>query len=219
MMAPRSWKAVGDSAILIVFGDRIDRAINADVLGLDAAIAAARIKGIVETVPSYAALMICFDPLQTDHKSVADAVMHLNSSTEDTEQGAKNHIVHVDYGGVSGPDLQSVADQLGLSSAEVIAHHMAGDYHVYMGGFAPGYAYLGGTPVPIHLPRKPKPETGHPPGSIIIAGGQCLITTLPMPTGWWVIGRTRQIMFDPDAGDPFLLKPGDVVRFVEAARS
>jgi inhibitor of KinA len=47
----------------------------------------------------------------------------------------------------------------------------------------------------------------------MIAGPQCLITTLPMPTGWWVIGRTPLRVLDADAEQPFLFDPGDRVRF------
>jgi inhibitor of KinA len=51
----------------------------------------------------------------------------------------------------------------------------------------------------------------------MIAGGQCLITTLPMPTGWWVIGHTDFRVLDPEAEQPFRLAPGDRVRFVADA--
>ncbi len=83
-----------------------------------------------------------------------------------------------------------------------------------MYGFAPGYAYLSGVPEAIHLPRKPAAVRGYPVGSVMIAGAQCLITTLPMPTGWWVIGRTPLRVLDTDARRPFLFEPGDRVRFV-----
>jgi inhibitor of KinA len=217
MTAMRPWKAVGDAAILIDFGGRIDPSISDELMAFDTAIAAEKIAGVVETIPSYAAILICFDPLQTDHQQVADALSAISPATTAANYSPTTHKVHVDYGGASGPDLDRLATETGLSPAEVIAYHIAGNYRVYMGGFAPGYAYLGGTPAPIQLPRKVKPETGHPPGSVIIAGGQCLITTLPMPTGWWVIGKARETVFMPEAADPFLLKPGDHVRFVDAA--
>jgi inhibitor of KinA len=82
-----------------------------------------------------------------------------------------------------------------------------------MYGFAPGYAYMGGVPLALQLPRKPVAERGHPVGSVIIAGPQCLITTLPMPTGWWVIGRTPLAVLDPLGERPFRFDPGDTIRF------
>jgi allophanate hydrolase subunit 1 len=34
-----------------------------------------------------------------------------------------------------------------------------------------------------------------------------------MPTGWYVVGRTPIKLYDPGRSDPFLLRPGDSVRF------
>ena len=50
-------------------------------------------------------------------------------------------------------------------------------------------------------------------GSVIIAGAQCLVTTLTMPTGWWVIGRSPTRILTGDAARPFLFDVGDRVRF------
>jgi inhibitor of KinA len=64
-----------------------------------------------------------------------------------------------------------------------------------MYGFAPGYAYLAGVPEPIQLPRKSAAVRDVAAGSVLIAGPQCLVTTLTMPSGWWNIGRSpTQIM-------------------------
>ena len=59
-----------------------------------------------------------------------------------------------------------------------------------MYGFAPGYAYLSGLPRRCGSTASPAPVRDVPAGSVIIAGGQCLITTLTMPTGWWIIGHS-----------------------------
>ena len=67
------------------------------------------------------------------------------------------------------------------------------------------------------LPRKEAAVRGHPVGSVMIAGPQCLITTLPMPTGWWVIGRTPLLVLDATADKPFRFEPGDRVRFTRSA--
>jgi inhibitor of KinA len=88
-----------------------------------------------------------------------------------------------------------------------------------MYGFAPGYAYMDGVAPALHLPRKAVPVRSRPPGTIMIAGGQCLITTLPMPTGWWVIGATRTPVLRPDDAQPFLFQPGDRVRFIRQSRT
>ena len=81
-----------------------------------------------------------------------------------------------------GADLAEVATRTGLTPDQVIATHLAGDYSVALYGFAPGYAYLSGLPDPIRLPRKDAAVRGVPAGSVIIAAGQCIVTTLTMPT-------------------------------------
>ena len=106
-----------------------------------------------------------------------------------------------------------MADQSGLAPEDVVAAHLAGAYRVAMYGFAPGYAYLSGVPEPIRLPRKAAPVRGVAAGSVIVAGAQCLVTTLTMPTGWWVIGRSPTRILDEGAARPFLFDLGDSVRF------
>jgi inhibitor of KinA len=60
---------------------------------------------------------------------------------------------------------------------------------------------------------------GVPDGSVIIAGAQCLITTLTMPTGWWIIGRSPTRVLTGDTARPFLFDVGDHVRFRRISQS
>lgn len=202
--------------MLVEFGDRIDEAVNTRVIALDTALRDRPFDGMLETVPAYAALLVAFDPLITDHAAVEAHARHLAGTAHDTPVG-REHVIPVRYGAASGPDLAAMSARLGLPPDAIVAAHLSGSYRVYMCGFAPGYAYLGGVPPTIAVARKPAPVRGHPVGSILVAGEQCLVTTLPMPTGWWVIGRTDIAILPPDASDPFLLQPGDRVRFVRQA--
>ncbi|ONF96357.1 5-oxoprolinase subunit B family protein [Sphingomonas jeddahensis] len=211
MTAP-VFRAVGAGALLADFGDVIDEALFARVVALDRAVAAAPPVGLVETVPAYTSLLFVFDPLVTDHVAVEAHAARLIAPGGDFT-GAHTHEVPVCYEGDAAPDLAAVAEWLGMSGEAVIAAHLAGEYRVFMYGFAPGYAYLGGVPEALHLPRKAVAVRGYPVGSVMVAGPQCLITTLPMPTGWWVIGRTPLRVLDAGAGRPFLFEPGDQVRF------
>jgi len=90
---------------------------------------------------------------------------------------------------------------------------LQGDYHVRMYGFAPGYAYMAGVPIEIQVPRKPSAVRDIPAGSVLIAGPQCLVTTLIMPTGWSIIGRSPTRILTLDESAPFLFGVGDKVRF------
>src|SRR5690606_14886683 len=99
------------------------------------------------------------------------------------------------------------------------AAHLAGQYEVFMYGFAPGYAYLAGVPEAIRMPRKPTALRGVAAGSVLIAGPQCLVSTITMPTGWWNIGRSPTRILTDDPERPFLFDIGDRVRFRRIGRA
>ena len=117
------------------------------------------------------------------------------------------------------PDLVEVARQTGLSEDEVVDIHLATEFRVIMYGFSPGYAYMSGVDLRLQLPRKSTPVRGVAAGSVIIAGPQCLVTTLEMPAGWWVVGRSATRILRPEADEPFLFDPGDVVSFERIDRA
>ena len=213
------FRPVAEHGLLVEFGDRIDPAVHARVLALDRALASAPFAGFLESVPAYAALLIRFDPLQTDHALVQSAARRLLAARATPAARPRLHQVPVCYDADLAPDLAEVARAAGLTAEDVIAAHLSGDYQVYLYGFAPGYAYLAGVPPPIQLPRKPAAQRGVPAGSVLIAGPQCLISTLTMPTGWWIIGRSPTRVLTGDPARPFLFDVGDRVRFCRVSRA
>ncbi|NBZ88023.1 carboxyltransferase domain-containing protein [Rhodobacteraceae bacterium CYK-10] len=196
-------------AVLVAFADTISEAAHAEVLGLDAALQARPFEGLVETVPAFVNLLITFDPMRTDPAAIETHLRALRAPP--LTRTGQSHDIQVTY---DGPDLAEVARQTGLTPAEVARTHASGDYKVCLYGFAPGYAYLGGLPAALRLDRKPAPVRDVPAGSVIIAGGQCLITTLTMPTGWWIIGHTETKVLTDDPARPFRFAVGDAIRFV-----
>ena len=209
---------VAEHSLLVEFGDRIDRAINDQVLALDAGLAATPAPGMLETVPAYASLLIRFDPLVTDAVSVRRHAQALIGPARQAGTTTDREVL-VCYDPDLAPDLDPVATATGLTRAEVIAAHLSGRYQVFMYGFAPGYAYLAGVPPALHLPRKPAPLRGVAAGSVLIAGPQCLVSTLVMPTGWWIIGRSPTRILTDDPARPFLFDVGDRVRFRQIDRA
>lgn len=213
------FRPVGDRALLVEFGDAIEQAIHDRVIQLDAAIEGNPFKGLVETVPAYASLLVCFDPLVTDHGAVERKVSALTMHRCLAQKRSALREVEVCYDGDLAPDLASVAEASGLTPQEVVEAHLSGGYSVFMYGFAPGYAYLEGIPERIRLPRKEAAIRGVSAGSVIMAGSQCLVTTLTMPTGWWIIGRSpTRILREEDQDQPFLFVVGDRVRFRRISR-
>lgn len=213
------FRPVADRALLVEFGETVAKESHDRVIGLDAALAADPFDGFTEAVPAYASLLVCFDPVVTDHRGVEDRVSALIArGAAVAAQGALRE-VEVCYDADLAPDLAAVAEASGLTPEEVVAAHLRGDYGVSMYGFAPGCAYLAGVPEEIRLPRKQAAIRGVPAGSVIIAGPQCLVTTLTMPTGWWIVGRSpTRILREEDADHPFLFDVGDRVRFRRIAR-
>lgn len=208
------YRPVADHAILVEFAEAIAEAPHQAVLGLDAALALAPFAGFREAVPAYVNLLVDFDPAVTTHAAVIAHLRALVAAGGRAEAAAPRlHRVEVCYDPPFAPDLAAVAQQTGLTPEAVIAAHLAGDYRVYLYGFAPGYAYLGGLPEALHLDRKAAPVPGVAAGSVIIAGAQALVTTLTMPTGWWVIGRSPTAILTGEPQRPFLFDVGDRVEF------
>ena len=207
-------KPVGDTGVLLEFGDMIDPALFDRILALDAALRASSPPGLLETVPAYVTLLLVYDPLVTDYTAIAAAALALvGTSSGGVLPAVRDHLIPMCSDPDLAPDLAEAAQRLGMAPDTLIAAHLAADFRVYMYGFAPGYAYMDGVPAALHLPRKPVPVRSRPVGTVMIAGGQCLITTLPMPTGWWVLGQTRTPVLQLAAAEPFLFQPGDRVRF------
>ena len=93
--------------------------------------------------------------------------------------------------------------------------HVAGDYRVYMLGYMPGYAYLGGLDQSIATPRRNEPRLVTPAGAVMIGGVQAGIQCLEAPSGWHILGRTPMRSYHPHRDPLFLLEPGDAVSFYE----
>lgn len=206
---------VGDCAISVQFGETVDLSINAKVLALDRAITAAAITGVIELVPTYRSLLIHFDPLEISQQSLKVAVQHCLADPGSERAHATERLwrVPVGYGGEFGMDLFGLAARHGLSEEAVVAAHTAAVYRVYMIGFAPGFAYLGGLPECLNTPRRSEPRMLTPAGSVSIGGAQSAVASVPLPSGWHMIGRTPFASFDPNRDPVFLFQPGDVIRF------
>ena len=213
------FRPVAERAVRVEFADQISEAAHQAVLSLDAQLAAAPFEGFVESVPAYVNLLVEFDCRVTDHAQVIAALKRQIGKGAMGQRPGQIRVVDVCYDTELGPDLAEVAHRAALSQDAVIAAHLAGDYRVFMDGFAPGYAYLGGLSDRLSLDRKPKPVRGVAKGSVIIAGRQCLVTTLVMPTGWWIIGRAPTQILTDDPVKPFLFDVGDQVRFRRISRA
>jgi inhibitor of KinA len=212
MPAPRYLPA-GESALAVEFGTTIDPKIHDRVLALDAAIQQANFDGVTETVPTYRSLMIHFDPRRLATETLIDALTRLEYASRPVLRRRQHWLIPACYDPPHGEDIEEVAALLDLPCAEIIGLHVGARYRVYMYGFAPGFTFLGGLPPELTIPRRAVPRAPVPPGSLLVAGGQALIASCAMPTGWYGIGRTPVKMFDPRREQVFLAGIGDEICF------
>ena len=101
----------------------------------------------------------------------------------------------------------------------MIEIHASGTYLVCMLGFTPGFPFLGGLSGRIRTPRLRTPRRLVPAGSVGIADDQTGVYPIDSPGGWQIIGRTPLRLLDPAQQNPFLLKPGDSVKFTRISES
>lgn len=175
--------------------------------GLRRALVAEPIRAVTGLVPGRASLLVEFDALAGD----ADVLgAELESRTPLPETTGRHRRIPVVY---DGSELAEVAELVGLSAAELVEAHAAGEHRVLFGGFAPGFAYVGGLPEAWRIPRLATPRTRTPAGSVAVADGMTGIYPAELPGGWRIIGRTPLTLFDPRREPPVYLESGDRVRF------
>jgi len=209
----------GDAALVVEFGDRIDRAVSEKVYDLADAIAAAAIPGVAETVPSFRSLLVFYDPLILDFAAAVVKVRALIGAGAARHRKVRRVHMPACYDEEFGPDLAEAAQIAGLSREDAARLHASVDYHVYMLGFLPGFAYMGDVPDPLNLPRRKTPRVKVPARSLAIAIGQTGIYPLESPGGWWLIGQVPVELCDMAKSPPALLAPGDLVRFCPVDRA
>lgn len=212
----------GEQGLVVEFGQTIDKERNLRIHRLAALTNQRLANVIIETVPTYRSLLIYFDPLTISRSELTDKLLQLLAEMESMpqrQQAAKVITIPVCYDGEFAPDLDFVASHNGLSPAEVVTIHTATPYLIYMLGFTPGYAYLGGMSERIATPRLRQPRTLVPAGSVGIGGTQTAFYTVDSPGGWQLIGRTPVKAFDLLKTPPFLFQAGDYLQFQQISRS
>jgi inhibitor of KinA len=205
--------SAGDRALVVEFGDRIDRKLSAEVLRLGAAIRSSMIEGVVEAVPTFRSLMVYYDPLVTTRAVLERAIVGLLEGERPLQSSASLWRVPACYEGDLAPDLDDVARLTGLGPSEIVTLHSSTRFHVYMLGFLPGFPYMGDLPEVLALPRRATPRTRVPAGSISIAMTLTAIYPYESPGGWHLIGATPVRLFDAQRSSPTLFKPGDAISF------
>jgi len=206
----------GERALVVEFGTRIDDAINRRVLALASLLRTQHVgkNGVQAIVPTYRSLSVMYDPQRLSFEALRQLLLAcIATLDENLAPATRRWRVPVCYGGAHGADLVSLAAAHDLTPEAVIALHTAPRYRIYMIGFLPGFAYLGGLDPQLHTPRRAAPRTITPAGSISIGGQQTAVASVAGPSGWHMLGRTPWRGFDLRRSPAFLFTAGDEVVF------
>ncbi|RUO38537.1 allophanate hydrolase [Aliidiomarina shirensis] len=198
----------GVDALLMQFGQELDPCMPGFLASIRAAIIAELSDVVYEVVPSYASLLVYYEPravrtydLEQALETIAEQTPWLCSPwSADAEAPGKLVEVPIYYyqpdDAIEENDMARVCEQSGLSFDEVVAIHSGRDYQVYALGFAPGFAYLGALDERIQLPRLANPRKNIAAGSVGIAEGQTAVYPQESPGGWNILGFSPFVWFD-----------------------
>ncbi|EED32663.1 conserved hypothetical protein TIGR00370 [gamma proteobacterium NOR5-3] len=213
-------QSAGESALIVYLGTESSPEVAARVQALGAALRHSLGSILIDLVPSYASLLVIYDPLRSDRYHVSQCIRTSLSDLPAVTAGNGRLVeIPVYYSPESGEDLEGLASSKGLSTQDVIDIHSEQEYRVYAIGFAPGFAYLGDVDTRIAAPRLSTPRQSVPRGAVAIADRQTAVYPAASPGGWNLIGRSPLKMFDPLATEPMPVHVGDRVRFKPIGRA
>jgi len=218
---------VGSTALGIVpLGDRAFAIRTGEDVGIGelrtkaGAIAERGLPWLEETFASPGKIVFYLNEAAPSLEEAAQEAARLYGTLEGSAAAAVRTVrLPIVYGGEEGPDLAECAARSGLTETGFAERHAQAVYEVEMMGFSPGFPYLSGLDEAIVQPRKSEPRLRVPAGSVGIAGSRTCVYPVQSPGGWQLIGRTAEPLFRPERDEPFLLSPGDRVRFVPVSAS
>jgi KipI family sensor histidine kinase inhibitor len=203
----------------VELGEEISAEVNTRVRALEYLVDQKALPGVVETVPSYRSLLVYYDPSAVGYDALCAQLAALAEQATTTAMPRAREVeLPCCYEGELGTDLVAAAARLGLSVDDLVRLHAGAEYLVYFIGFTPGLPYMTGAPERLTIPRLDTPRVKVPAGSVAIGGTQCCVYSVESPGGFWLLGRTPVRLYDPDAAEPILLRPGDRVRFHQIDR-
>ena len=175
---------------------------------------AQNLPGVIDAVPAYQSLYIEYDLSQTSAGQVRAWINGYQTGLAyaPANQADPSAITEIPVC-YDGEDLPEVAAATGLSTEEVVRLHAGETYLVRALGFVAGFPFMSTTPPALQLPRRATPRAKVPPHSLAIAGAQTGIYPVEAPGGWNLLGRTLVPVYDPNREKPFLVEPGQRVKF------
>lgn len=212
-MEPR-FLITGDCAISVQMGNEISLEVNQKVLALQAELTEHPVEGITEMVPTYASLMIHYQPWKIRAKQLMEEIKDRFGNMKTAAKKEKViREIPILYGGELGPDLELCAELEHTTTEEIIRKHSQHDYYVYMLGFAPGHPYSARFEEPFSFKRRETARINIPARSVVVQLNLSDLIPFDQPCGWNIIGSTPLTICDYKKEDPFLVHAGEWVRY------
>lgn len=211
-------RSAGYDGMLVSFANGLSEPANRAALAFREEVNAAGWDGIEETSSSLVSAFVRFDPLYLSHDTAKARLETLLQSRDwyaaDLPSGRRFWRIPTVFGTDLAPQLAQAAEAAGMSEAEAITSLSQARVRVQTIGFAPGQPYLGELPEAWDIPRQSQLTERVPVGALVVAIRQLVLFSVTTPTGWQHVGQTAIRLFQPEAEEPFLLRPGDEVQFV-----
>ena len=208
------YSPLGDKGLLVEFGKTISQEISEKVLAFRDELLTGNVNDIIEVCPAYCSLAVLYDPTNMSYDALVAKLKMVEREVKSiSKRDADIFEIPVCYDGVYAPDIDFVAQASGLSVDDVIKVHTSKPYMIYMLGFMPGFAFLGGLDRKLSVSRRESPRVRVPAGSVGVISGQTGVYPIESPGGWQLIGRTPLKLFDHSREKPILFEAGDYIRF------
>lgn len=209
----------GDKSVYVQLGSEISLDVNQKVRSLMHSLEANPIEGVVEMVPTYAALLIHYKPEKILYDQLIEEVKKRMVDNEETEEASQIvKVVPICYDKEFALDLEDCAAYEKISVEEFIRMHTEHEYYVYMLGFAPGHAYMARFEEPFHFKRRESPRVKISGRSIVVGENLSNLIPFDQPCGWNVVAATPLNICDYTKKDPFLAHAGDWVKYMPVSR-
>jgi len=231
----------GDRYVLIEFGNEMNLELNFMAQGLASAIEQNRTKGVIETAPCFASMLVHYDPdaiSYADLRKEMTALIAALGPSEDIELDSRLFYFPTVYRDPwtracvedycakivkKEPDPEFVARINGLADAEQLVRvHSGTEYWVASLGFWPGLPFMMALDPRCVLtaPKYNPPRTWTPQGTVGMGGASTAIYPVATPGGYQIFARIPVPIWDTARRFPqfensiCLFKPGDRVKFV-----
>ena len=232
----------GDRFMLIEFGDELTLELNFYSQGLAKAVNEQGLKGVVETAPCFASLLVHYEPDDIAYDDLEKEILALAKSigqVDDVEVDSRLlyfPAVYLDpwtkdamavyresINPDKEPDPEFIAKLNGLDDVDQFVRvHSGTEYWCAALGFWPGTPFL--MPLDprcrLFAPKYNPPRTFTPRGTVGMGGGATAMYPVDGPGGYQIFARTPVPIWDARqrlqefASQMWLLQPTDRLRFV-----